>query len=294
MTSDSQHTVRCRSNVATLREALVKRPEEAFGSQAQLDRSWKELGFLERPEFALSCQQHAALRDLLESEGVALHLLPETQGTDADSLYTHDPVTTVGDGLVLCRMGKGNRLAEPSGIQYWARKHRVHVTGSIKAPGMLEGGDLIWLDRSTAAVGLGYRSNLDGAEQLGRMTGITTLPVPLPHWKGPGDVLHLMSLISPIRDDLALVYRRLLPVTFVQELARRGIQTLDVPDEEFETLGCNVLALSPGRCLMVAGNPVTKARLEVAGCTVLTFDGSEIALKGQGGPTCLTRPLVRG
>jgi arginine deiminase len=291
--SDPKHTVGCRSNTGRLREAVVKRPRDAFSSQAIVDAEWASLGYSSAPDLMQADAEFDALLDILRAEGVRLHFLPADGATDLDSLYTHDPVTAVGGGLVLCRMGKTSRRGEPGAVERFARQEGLPVVGRIQAPGLLEGGDIVWLDQETVAVGVGYRSNEEGARQLSELANVQVIRVPLPHWNGPSDVLHLMSLLSPVSASLAVVYRRLLPVTFLQELAARGIGLVDVPDQEFETLGCNVLALAPGRCLVLEGNPVTACRLRESGCSVLSFRGAEIALKGLGGPTCLTRPTHR-
>jgi arginine deiminase len=291
--SNSEHTVFCCSNVLTLREAMVKHPREAFRSQAFLDQTCQGLGFDGLPEMTEAMREYDAFAELLGSQGVALTYLPTDDSTDPDSLYTHDPVVSAAGGIVLCRMGKVTRRNEAAAVGRWASKSGVKILGSIKAPGLLEGGDLIWMDENTVAIGIGFRSNSEGARQFGRLTGTDVIEVSLPYWNGPSDVLHLMSLISPLDTDLALVYRRLLPVTFVQALEARGIQLVGLAEDEYDSLGCNVLALGPRRCLVVEGNPKTRRRLEAAGCEVVSFKGAEIARKGQGGPTCLTRPLVR-
>jgi N-dimethylarginine dimethylaminohydrolase len=170
------------------------------------------------------------------------------------------------------------------------------IAGRIVKPGLLEGGDLIWLDSRTVAVGSGRRTNAEGIRQLRTILGDSVdelLPVRLPDWRGPQDVMHLMSLVSPIDVDLAVVYSRLLPGSFRDELLGRGYQLVEVPDEEFETMGTNVLALGPRLCVMLKGNPRTRAALERAGAAVHEYEGREISLKGGGGPTCLTRPLGR-
>ncbi len=297
----AQVTLSVRSSTARLREALVKHPRDAFRSQEYLERTWSDIGFTGCPDFAEACREFDAFARVLESAGVKLRYLPFSEETDIDSLYTHDPVTTIADGLVGCRMGKANRRPEVAAV----RAHLLSPPGpvspaewsnwwTIESPGLLEGGDLIWLDESTVAVGIGFRSNASGARQLAAQTGLDVLEVPLPWWNGPADCLHLMSLISPLAEDLALVYGKLLPVSFVQELERRGIAMVEVPDEDYDSLGCNVLAVAPRTCVAVDGNPETARRMELAGCRVLTFSGSEICVKGLGGPTCLTRPLARG
>jgi N-dimethylarginine dimethylaminohydrolase len=171
----------------------------------------------------------------------------------------------------------------------------VAIAGRIEPPGRLEGGDVIWLDPRTVVVGRGYRTNADGIRQLRAILGtrVEVVEVPLPHWHGPHDVMHLMSLISPIDHGMAVVYSRLLPVPFREWLLDRAIHLVEVPDEEFDSIGTNVLALAPRRCLMLAGNPRTRAALERAGADVVEYEGTEISVKGAGGPTCLTRPLER-
>jgi len=192
-------------------------------------------------------------------------------------------------------MGKPARRAEPARAAAWLAEQGWPQDGAIDGPGLLEGGDLIWLDARTCVVGRGYRTNDAGITQLRTLLGsaVEVVVVPLPHYKGPGDVFHLMSMISPLDRDLALVHAPLLPVPFREWLLARGIALVEVPDEEFASMGCNVLTLAPRRCLMLEGNPETRRRLEAAGCAVVTYEGREISAKGEGGPTCLTRPLVR-
>jgi N-dimethylarginine dimethylaminohydrolase len=198
-------------------------------------------------------------------------------------------------GLVLCRMGKPARSAEPESQGQAFRSRGLAVLGAIEPPGALEGGDLVWLDERTLVVGRGYRTNDEGIRQLRGFVGsdVTVEVVPLPHYRGPQDVFHLMSILSPVDDDLAVVYSPLMPVPFREWLCVRGIRFVEVPDDEFASMGANVLAIAPRRCVMVEGNRVTRARLEAAGAEVAVYDGSEISLKGGGGPTCLTRPITR-
>jgi N-dimethylarginine dimethylaminohydrolase len=168
------------------------------------------------------------------------------------------------------------------------------VAARVEAPGTVEGGDTLWLGRETLLAGRGYRTNASGVEQLAAAFPDAELHVfDLPHWNGRAEVMHLMSLISPLDDDLALVYPRLAPVRLLELLAERGIGTVEVPDEEFETMGPNVLALGPRRALALEGNDETRRRLERAGVDVVVYRGDEISRKGDGGPTCLTRPLLR-
>ncbi len=213
-----------------------------------------------------------------------------------DSIYVRDAAVVCDRGVILCRMGKALRSGEPAAQTAAFRGLGLTILGTIQPPGKLEGGDVAWLDERTLAVGHGYRTNDSGIAQLREFLGDSIdelITVPLPHWRGPNDVFHLMSMISPVDRDLAVVYSPLMPVPFRELLLERGFTLVEVPDKEFESMGANVLALGPRRCLMVAGNPVTRARLEAAGAEVLEYEGSEISLKGGGGPTCLTRPIRR-
>ena len=188
------------------------------------------------------------------------------------------------------------RAAEPAAQKAAYRSIGIPIIGEITAPACLEGGDVVWLDDHTVAVGQGYRTDEEGVMKLRAILENTIdelIVVPLPHWRGPGDVLHLMSLISPVDRDLAVVYSPLLPVPFRQRLVSHGFGLVEVPDEEFETMGTNVLALGPRDCLVLAGNPRTRSALERAGARVREYSGEEVSVKGGGGPTCLTRPLAR-
>jgi N-dimethylarginine dimethylaminohydrolase len=195
-------------------------------------------------------------------------------------------------------MGKALRASEPVAQEQACRASGEPILGAIAPPGRIEGGDVAWLDAATLAVGRGYRTNDAGISQLRALLGpanaIDLVVVPLPHWRGAGDVFHLMSFISPIDRDLAVVYSPLMPVPFRERLLDRGMTLVEVPDDEFDTMGANVLAIAPRRCVMLAGNPVTRRRLEQAGAEAVEYQGTEISLKGGGGPTCLTRPLARG
>jgi N-dimethylarginine dimethylaminohydrolase len=235
--------------------------------------------------------------EILRSAGATVHLLPRDDRTTLDSIYVRDASVLCGRGMILCSMGKPQRSGEPDALRraFAALDGVPPVIGSITPPGRLEGGDLVWLDSRTVLIGLGYRTNAEGIRQFRAIAGDTVdaVAVPLPHWRGERDVMHLMSLISPVDRDLAVVYSPLLPVTFREWLLARGVRLLEVPDSELETMGANVLALAPRRCVALAGNPRTRAALERAGAEVVEYEGAEISVKGAGGPTCLTRPLAR-
>jgi N-dimethylarginine dimethylaminohydrolase len=198
--------------------------------------------------------------------------------------------------MIICNMGKGGRINEPKSHLEIYKQTNIPILGIIETPGTLEGGDVAWLDEKTLAVGHTYRTNPEGIEQLKSFLepkGIVVIVAELPHYKGKNDVFHLMSILSPIDKDLAVVYSPLMPIKFRNDLLERGFELIEVADEEFESMGCNVLAIAPRQCLMVDGNSKTKQLLEQAGCEVTTYMGEDISVKGGGGPTCLTRPMLR-
>ncbi len=285
-----------QSMIAPVRRMLLKHPREAFKDQANVDRQWEGLHYLSRPDFEVALSEYGRFADLLGQFGMEIHYLPREAATSLDSIYTHDPVIVTNRGAVLGNMGKPAREPEPAAAGEYLEEIGVPVLGRITGRGRLEGGDVLWIDERTVAVGQGYRTNAEGARQLKELLGDTVdeiIPVPLPHWTGPDDCLHLMSFISIVDANLAVVYSRLMPVPFRQWLLERGFQLVEAPDEEYDPFGCNVLAVAPRQCVMLSGNPATKQRLEAAGAQVWMFDGAEIALKGTGGPTCLTRPILR-
>lgn len=285
------------SETAPLRRVLLRHARSAFGSREAVEAAWEELGFTAAPDVGRASDEYDAFVARIEGAGAAVEFLPDAPGLTLDSVYVRDASVVCGRGAVLCRMGKETRAAEPAAHEAAYRALGIPVLGRIEDPGRLEGGDVVWLDGRTVAVGEGYRTNRHGLDQLARLlAGVVdrVIPVPLPHWRGPGGVFHLMSILSPVAVDRALVYSRLLPVPFRDELLRRGVSLIEVPDEEFESQGANVLALEPGRCLALEGNPGTRRRLEAAGVEVVTYRGEEISAKGLGGPTCLARPIARG
>ncbi|MDT8436575.1 MAG: arginine deiminase family protein [Gemmatimonadota bacterium] len=286
-----------QSDVAPLRSVLVRAPGDAFATAAAAPPAdWRALGWHGPPDPGRAAEEHARLVEVLAGAGARVVRLAGEPDLSLDSLYPRDAAVVCGDGAILCRMGKPARRDEPAAVGRALTGLGVPVLGAIEEPGRLEGGDVAWVDERTLAVGRGYRTNAEGIRQLRALLGDRVdalLEVPLPHWRGPGDVFHLMSMYSPLADGLALVHAPLLPVPFREALLGRGTRLVEVPDEEFEGLGCNALALAPGRCVLVEGNPVTRSRLEAAGVEVIEIAGSEMCRKGSGGPTCLTRPLVR-
>jgi N-dimethylarginine dimethylaminohydrolase len=270
-----------------LRRVLVRPPQAADAER------WREYGWRAEPDAAVAAAEHEALRAILEEAGAEVIVAQGERG-NPDAIYAYDPVLVGERGAVLLRPGKEGRLGEPTALEADLERAGVPVAARIEAPGTIDGGDTVWLDRGTLLVGRGYRTNAAGVRQLqAAFPDAEVLSYDLPHWNGRDEVMHLMSLISPLADDLALVYPRLAPVRLIELLHERGIETIDVPDEEFETMGPNVLALAPRRALALEGNEETRRRMEAAGVEVVTYKGDEISRKGDGGPTCLTRPLLR-
>ena len=285
-----------QSEVGTITRLLVKHARDAFQGPETIAAEWRELNFSAAPNFARAIEQYDRFLALLGGPGCEITMLPKTEGIGLDSIYVRDASIVCDRGVILCHMGKAQREGEPAAQESALHALGCPILGRIQPPGRVEGGDVAWLDERTIAVGRGYRTNDSGIAQLRTFLGDSIdefIIVPLPHWRGAGDVFHLMSILSPVDRDLAVVYSPLMPVPFREQLLERGIALAEVPDEEFESMGANVLAIAPRRCVMAAGNPVTRGRLEAAGAAVLEYDGSEISLKGGGGPTCLTRPLTR-
>ena len=285
-----------QSEIGKIQKILIKHPKDAFISQKNVDAQWKDLNYSGCPDYSRALQEYENFVDLLKKEASEIRYLPKSDKTGRDSIYVHDPVIVTKEGAILCNMGKEERQGEPEVAGDFLSELGIPIVGAITGEGRLEGGDVVWLDEDTLAVGLGYRTNDAGIRQLKEVTAQLVdefVVVALPHWRGPGNVLHLMSLISPIDYNLAVVYSKLLPVPFREWLINRGIKLLEVPDSEFEIMACNVLATSPRRCIMLSGNPRTKRMLQDEGVEVWEYVGEEICRKGAGGPTCLTRPLLR-
>lgn len=288
--------VRGFTETGQLGHVVMKHARDAFVDTRAIERQWRALGFSEPPDIARAVEQYDQFLDLIRRSGTTVSFLPRDERTGLDSIYVRDASVISPSGVILAGMGKPLRADEPAAQETALRALALPIAGAIREPGRLEGGDLIWLDPRTVVVGESYRTNREGIRQLRALLGDTIdelLIVPLPHWHGAGEVLHLMSLISPVDQDLAVVYSPLLPVPFRQLLLARGYSLVEVPGDEFDTMGTNVLAVARRRCIMLSGNPQTRTALERAGADVLEYDGSEISVKGAGGPTCLTRPICR-
>lgn len=285
----------CQSMVKPIKRMLLKHPKDAFLSPENIAAQWQELNYLSAPDFAKALDEYERFVSLLSKTIRELDYLPSHAQTGLDSIYIRDPVTVTERGAILCNMGKEQRRREPAAIGEYLPQIGVPILGRISGDGTLEGGDVVWVDERTLAVGRGYRTNDEGLRQLRELTADIVdeiVVVPLPHWNGPADVLHLMSFLSPIDHDLALVYSRLMPVPFREWLLARGNRLVEVPDEEYDTMACNVLAVAPRKCIMLEGNPRTRELLEAEGVEVRVFGGAEICAKGAGGPTCLTCPIL--
>ena len=253
--------------------------------------SWQRLGWRAEPDFDLLAREHEAFRGLLSAAGATV-IEARGEPGNLDSLYVYDPVLVTPGGAILLQPGKEGRRGEPDAL---APDLPLRTVGRLEGDELAEGGDTVWLDDATLLVGHTYRTNAAGIEALRRLLpNVEVLAFPLPHFHGRGEVLHLRSLLNPVAPGLVVGYLPLLPVPLVELLETRGIRIVEVPDEEFETMGPNVLGLPGRRALALAGNRITKTRLEDAGVEVLEYEGDEISRKGDGGPTCLTLPVDLG
>ena len=277
------------SMVAPLRRALVKAPGAAFG-RAFTDPA---AGFLHPVDLPRAAREHAALVGILRDLGVEVAVLDAETGSP-DLVYTYDPALVADRGAILLRSGKPGRVGEEEALGAWFVAQDIPLVGRIEAPGTVDGGDVFWFRPGLACVGRTLRTNSEGIRQLAPLLGGDLRVFDLPWWNGPAELVHLLSVVSPVADDLAVVYRRLLPVGLWELLGELGFRTIDVPDDEYATLGCNVLAVRPGVVVVAEGNPRTAAALRDAGCEVHAFPAGEIGVNGGGGPTCLTRPVLRG
>ena len=285
MMETTTRTYGCQSMTAPLRRVLVRRPGAT--------ERWREYGWRAEPDPVGIAAEHEAFCAALEAGGAEV-IVAEPADDNPDAVYVYDPALITNDGAVLLRPGKEGRRGEPALMETDLARAGVPVVARLSAPELAEGGDTVWLDESTLLVGRGYRTNGPGVDALATaLPGVDVIAFDLPHLHGPGEVLHLMSLLSPLDRDLAVAHLPLMPVRLVELLAARGIQLVEVPPEEFESMAANVLALGPRIALALEGNDVTRRRMERAGVDVRVYAGDELSRKGDGGPTCLTRPLLR-
>jgi dimethylargininase len=277
--------------VAPLKRVIVRRPAVVASGE-----EWRALGYLHPVDQLKSEEQHTYFRGVIASQGIeVIEAGPDIPG-ELDAVFAFDPTIMTDAGALLLRPGKALRLREVGFGEETYRRLGIPVLGRIEAPGTVEGGDTMWLDTKTLAVGRGYRTNAEGIRQLREILGsigVEVLSFDLPSFHGPAECLHLLSLISPVDNGLAVVYPPLMAVSFVEALREYGWRLIEIDEDEFDSQASNVLALAPGKLLMLDGNPNTRRRLEFAGCEVFTYDGSEISINRFGGPTCLTRPILR-
>jgi len=279
-----------QSMTADLAEVLVSGPGRAFGRA--YDMPW--CGFLRPVDLDRACREHDALVDALTGLGVTVHVLDEPGGNDdPDLAYVFDPLLISDRGAIPLRPGKANRAGEPAVLEAWATAAGIPIAGRIAAPGTIEGGDTFWLRPDLLCIGRTLRTNDAGARQLAAIVGGDVRIFDVPYWKGPAELVHLLSVVSPVADDVAVVYLPLLPVGLWELLRVLGVRLVEVPDDEYPTLGCNVLAVRPGVVIVADGNPVTRRSLEAAGVEVHAIPLGEVGENGSGGPTCLTRPILR-
>ncbi len=277
-----------QSMTAPLREVVVKRPGPAFG------RAFEDPahGFLHPVDLERARREHDAFAGLLASLGPTVHELG-TENDSPDLVYLYDPLLVVDRGAIPLRSGKPSRRGEELLAEAWTLARGIPTIGRIEEPGTVDGGDTFWIRPDILCIGRTMRTNDAGARQLAAIVGGDVRVFDLPYWRGNDELVHLLSVISPVTDDLAVVYLPLMPAGLFELVADLGIRTIEVPDEEYATLGCNVLAVRPGVVIMASGNPSTERRLRDAGCEVHTYEAAEIGINGSGGPTCLTRPILR-
>lgn len=283
----------CHSEYGAIKSIMLKRAGDAFVDEETLAGQWRPLNFLSKPDLDGAIKEYNAFASNFACKPF---YLSTDKTLSIDSIYCRDASIVTNHGAILCRMGKANRAGEPEAERVLFEASGVKILGAIQSPGTLEGGDCAWIAENTIAVGHTYRTNDEGIRQLKALLepkNVEVFVASMPHYRGPSDVFHLMSVLSPVDKDLAVVYSPLMPISFRDELLRRNYSFVEVPDEEFDSMGCNVLAVAPRVCVVVKGNPETKRRLEAAGCKVIEYEGKEISIKGGGGPTCLTRPIER-
>ncbi len=231
---------------------------------------------------------------MLDRLGVVVRVLDTETDDDPDLVYVFDPLLVADGGAIPLRPGKPNRAGEPAVLERWTLAAGIPTLGRIEAPGTVEGGDTFWLRPDLLCIGRSLRTNDAGARQLASIVGGDVRVFDVPYWKGPADLVHLLSVISPVADDVAVVFLPLLPAGLYELLADLGVRLVEVPEAELPTLGCNVLAVRPGVVIVAEGNPATRRGLEAAGCEVHAIPLDELGENGSGGVTCLTRPILRG
>jgi len=286
----------CQSMTGKIQSILIKRPEQAFISQENLNETWEAFNYFGCPDYEEVLREYDAFEKIIKEHVPNVYYLPQDERTGLDSIYTHDPLKITRKGAVYFPMGKELRGRESLATEEYLRSIGIPTLGRITAPGKMEGGDVLWLDEKTVAIGRGYRTNDEGIRQFREITKDVIeeyIIVPMPHGDGEDCCLHLMSIISLVDTDKAVVYSRYMPVVFRELLLSRGIQLIECSDKEYDYLGTNLLCLEPGKCILIDGCPEIEQKLKDAGVSVYTYSGKELSYRGTGGPTCLTCPLER-
>lgn len=282
--------------VGKIESILIKKPEQAFISQENLDRTWEEFKYFGCPDYEKVLEEYAVFEKYIKDNVENVYYLPQDDRTGLDSIYTHDPLKVTKKGAVYFPMGKKLRGREWEATKEFLEEKGIPTLGEIKAPGKMEGGDVLWIDEKTVAIGRGYRTNDEGIRQFKELTEDIIdeyIIVPMPHGEGEDACLHLMSIISFVDVDKAVVYSKYMPVFFREYLIDRGITLIEADDDEYDYLGTNLLALEPGKVILIKGCPKTEGKLKNMGIEVMTYEGKELSYRGTGGPTCLTCPLLR-
>jgi N-dimethylarginine dimethylaminohydrolase len=295
------HVLSIQSMTAPLRQVLVCPPSHAGWNNHDQSAAWQALGFHHAPNFTAAESQHQALCHLLTQAGAKIEVqaLPvsQAQSLTLDAVYTHDATLPTNPGLILMRPGKATRIPEAQSQATDCAKLNIPILSEIQSPATSEAGDIVWLHPETLLVGHGYRTNRAGIDQLRTLLAphhVKVISAPLPHAQGPAACLHLMSLMSMLDEQTILVDLPWLAVETVELLQARNFRLIEIDYTERDTLACNVLALGNKHLIALEENASTNAHLRQAGFEVQTFPGSELCINGNGGPTCLTRPLHRG
>ena len=280
---------------SSFKEVAIRSAKNSFINSSKLDNEWKKLRFHSKPEFEGAINEYSEFENLIISSAQNIIYLPKATDLTIDSIYARDSILVSPKGLIICNMGRKSRTSEALACAEVYKSKGYKIAGKIEPPGTIEGGDFIWIDSNHAAVGLGPRTNKEGINQLKKILGddVHLEIVELPEPNHPEDVLHLMSIISPIDNDLSIIYRNFMPISFIKWLENLNMKFVEISDTEYDKMGCNVLACAPRSVIMLNDISSVKIKLENEGCTVKTYKGNEISRKGEGGPTCLIRPLMR-